>query len=138
LSRKIARESAFKILFAVDVGDNTIEEAAEIAVTRPVDQVQREFMLEEVKGVLANIKKIDSIIESYSVDWKVERIPAVDRNILRLAIYEMLFCEDIPVSVSINEAVEMAKKYGEQQSYKFINGILGTVAKERGKSINKF
>jgi N utilization substance protein B len=136
LSRKIARENAFKILFAVDLGDNTIEEAAEIAVTRPVDQVQREFMFEEVKGVLANIKMIDSIIESYSVDWKVERIPAVDRNILRLAIYEMLFCEDIPVSVSINEAVEMAKKYGEQQSYKFINGILGTVAKERGKSVN--
>ncbi|WP_422443894.1 transcription antitermination factor NusB [Thermoanaerobacterium sp. DL9XJH110] len=136
MSRKIARENAFKILFAVDLGDNTIEEAAEIAVTRPVDQVQREFMFEEVKGVLANIKMIDSIIESYSVDWKVERIPAVDRNILRLAIYEMLFCEDIPVSVSINEAVEMAKKYGEQQSYKFINGILGTVAKERGKSVN--
>lgn len=130
MSRKIAREMAFKMLYAVDEGKNSLEEAAEIAISRPLMQEHRDFIFREVKGTLYNLKDIDNIIQEYSSDWNIDRIASTDRNILRLALYEMLYCDDIPVSVSINEAVEMAKKYCEEQSYKYINGLLGTVAKE--------
>lgn len=130
MSRKIAREMAFKMLYAVDEGKNSLEEAAEIAISRSLMQEHRDFIFREVKGTLYNLKDIDNIIQEYSSDWNIDRIASTDRNILRLALYEMLYCDDIPVSVSINEAVEMAKKYCEEQSYKYINGLLGTVAKE--------
>lgn len=131
MSRTIARDRAFKILFAIDIGENTFEEAANLAITSLIDENQREFIQKEVKGVLANIKKINAIINEHSLDWTVGRMAGTDRNILRLAVYEMLFDEDIPISVSINEAVELSKKYCDEQSYKFINGLLGSIAKEK-------
>lgn len=131
MSRTIARDRAFKILFAIDIGENTFEEAANLAITSLIDENQREFIQKEVKGVLANIEKINAIINEHSSDWTVGRMAGTDRNILRLAVYEMLFDEDIPISVSINEAVELSKKYCDEQSYKFINGLLGSIAKEK-------
>jgi N utilization substance protein B len=130
LSRKIARERAFKMLFAIDIGENTIEEASEIVINFLKDENQKLFILSEVRGVLDNLSKIDELINKYSDDWTVNRMASTDRNILRLAVYEILNCQDIPVSVSINEAVEIAKKYGDEQSYKFINGLLGSIAKD--------
>ncbi|GAQ26125.1 MULTISPECIES: transcription antitermination factor NusB [Tepidanaerobacter] len=130
MSRKTAREQAFKILFAIDVGENTIEEAMEIAIPSLNDQGQKKFVLDEVNGVLNNLESIDEIINKYSGDWKVNRMASSDRNILRIAIYEILYRDDIPASVSINEAVEIAKKYSDEKSYKFINGLLGSVVRE--------
>jgi N utilization substance protein B len=130
LSRRIARELAFKILYAIHEGKNTIEEAAEIVLSKSIDEQHKDFIFKEVRGTLDHLEVIDKTIQKYSSAWDLERLASTDRNILRLAIYEMLFCEDIPVSVSINEAVDMAKKYCDEQSYKYINGILGTVAKE--------
>lgn len=130
MSRKIARERAFKMLFAIDIGENTIEEASEIVINFLKDENQKLFILSEVRGVLDNLSKIDELINKYSDDWTVNRMASTDRNILRLAVYEILNCQDIPVSVSINEAVEIAKKYGDEQSYKFINGLLGSIAKD--------
>lgn len=135
MSRKNAREWTFKMLFAIDLGGNTIEEAAEIVLARPMREEQKRFILEEINGILKNQDTIDGIISRYSTDWELQRLAVTDRNILRIAVYEMMFCDDIPVSVSINEAVEFAKKYGELHSYKFINGLLGSVARE--KHINK-
>lgn len=129
MSRKIARERAFKILFAIDVGDNTIEEASELVIDSQNDG-QKFFILKEVNGVLDNLSSIDKVINKYSEDWTVSRMASTDRNILRLAVYEILYCHDIPVSVSINEAIEFAKKYGDEKSYKFINGLLGSIAKD--------
>ena len=129
MSRKIARERAFKMLFAIDIGENTIEEASEIVICLLKNENQKVFILSEVMGVLENLSQIDKLINKYSDDWTVNRMASADRNILRLAVYEMLYCEDIPISVSINEAVEIAKKYGDGQSYKFINGLLGSIAK---------
>lgn len=130
MSRKIARERAFKMLFAVDIGENTVEEASEIVICFLKDENQKLFILSEVRGVLDNMPKIDELINKYSDDWTVNRMASTDRNILRLAVYEILYCQDIPVSVSINEAIEIAKKYGDEQSYKFINGLLGSIAKD--------
>jgi N utilization substance protein B len=130
LSRRTAREKAFKMLFAIDIGDNTIEEASEIVMYLMKNESHKLFILSVVRGVLENLSKIDELINKYSDDWSVNRMASTDRNILRLAIYEILYCQDIPVSVSINEAVEIAKKYGDEQSYKFINGLLGAIAKD--------
>ncbi|AEE91542.1 N utilization substance protein B homolog [Tepidanaerobacter acetatoxydans Re1] len=130
MSRKIAREQAFKILFAIDVGNNTVEEASEIVIEFLKDENQKSFILNEVRGVLKNLSNIDIIINKYSDDWSIDRMAATDRNILRLAVYELIYSQDIPISVSINEAVEIAKKYGDEHSYKFINGLLGSIAED--------
>ena len=82
-----------------------------------------------VQGVLKELSKIDPMVEHYAENWSMERMAYVDRNIMRLAAYEILFCDDIPVKVAINEAVELAKRYGEADSSKFVNGILDRIAK---------
>jgi len=130
LSRRTARELAFKMLYAIHEGGNTIEEAAEIVLSRPLNNEQQEFIFKEVRGTLENLDIIDKTIQKYSSAWELKRLASTDRNILRLAVYEILFCEDIPVSVSINEAVDMAKKYCDEKSFKYINGLLGSVTKE--------
>ncbi|SHM51447.1 NusB antitermination factor [Caldanaerovirga acetigignens] len=130
MSRKLARELSFKILFAIDAGGNTVEEAFKIAVDKPLNEDAKVFVLNEVNGVLERKEQIDDIIDDYSIDWRVERLNVSDRNILRIAIYEMFFCDDIPLSVSINEAVEIAKKYGDAKSPQFVNGVLGAVARD--------
>jgi len=87
-----------------------------------------EYCRELVTGVEATQSRIDGIIEDISQNWVLSRMPLVDRSILRLAVYEMLYRDDVPDSVSINEAVEMAKVYGGEDSSKFVNGILGRLA----------
>ncbi|KXG78160.1 hypothetical protein AN618_05520 [Fervidicola ferrireducens] len=138
MSRKLARELCFKILFAIDAGGNTIDEAFKIAVDKPLNEDAKVFILNEVNGVLERKEQIDDIIDDYSIDWRLERLNVADRNILRIAIYEMFFCDDIPLSVSINEAVEIAKKYGDAKSPKFVNGVLGAVARDMERLRPKF
>lgn len=75
--------------------------------------------------------ELDEMIASYSTNWKVNRMAAVDKNILRLAIYELIHCSDIPIKVTLNEAVEIAKRFGTAESGAFVNGILDNVAKEK-------
>jgi N utilization substance protein B len=83
-----------------------------------------------LNGVMANLAEIDGKLSEYAVDWTVERMPATDRNILRIAVYEMLFAEEkIVPGVAINEAVEIAKKYGSEDAPRFINGVLGKMVR---------
>ena len=91
-----------------------------------------EFAWKIIKGVIDNIEKIDQVIEKAAPEWPLERIPIVDRNVLRLGLYELLFSDkgEVPSKVAINEAVEVAKNYGGPNSGRFINGVLGTVFKE--------
>lgn len=130
MSRKIAREWAFKILYAIDIGKNTVEEAAEMVFSKSLSKENNDFIYDVVNGTLEHQTEIDTIIKEHSSGWDINRLPSTDRNILRLAIYEILYRKDIPISVSINEAVEMSKKYCDEQSYRFINGLLGNFAKE--------
>ena len=90
-------------------------------------QKVRPFFLQLVKGVLDAQPQIDTLIERYSKNWKVQRMACVDRNVLRVAIFEMLFCPDIPPKVSINEAIDVAKKFGTEESGAFINGIVDRI-----------
>ncbi|NQU99673.1 MAG: transcription antitermination factor NusB [Parcubacteria group bacterium] len=88
-----------------------------------------EFVKEEVEGVMKEIASIDKVIEEAAPDWPLDQIAMVDRNVLRLGVYELLFAEDIPPKVAINEAIELGKSFGGKSSGKFINGVLGGIYK---------
>ena len=85
------------------------------------------FFLKLVKGVIRSKNEIDSILERFSDNWKLNRMSCVDRNTMRIAVYELLYCHDIPYKVSINEAIDMGKKFGTKESGAFINGILDSI-----------
>ena len=88
------------------------------------------FFTRLVEGVRQNIHKIDSLIEEGSENWKISRISGVDRNVMRIAVYELMFCPDIPSKVSINEAIDIGKRFGADESGAFINGILDSIHKK--------
>jgi transcription antitermination protein NusB len=130
--RRKARHQALHILYQSEI---TCEPTGEILGTRAWSEEDGEpgpFCREILAGVEAHRPTIDETIEGISENWVLSRMPIVDRNILRIAAYEIVFAEDIPASVSINEAVEMAKVYGGEDSSKFVNGILGRLADEHG------
>ncbi|MHB8927172.1 MAG: transcription antitermination factor NusB [Bacillota bacterium] len=141
MSRRSTRELALKVLFQVDVG--RADPARALAYTARQQQLgvsdgaaAREltpddisFAGELVRGALDHLTEIDKTISDRAREWRLERMANIDRNVLRLALYEMTYRDDIPVSVSINEAVELAKKFGTEDSGRFVNGILGTVAR---------
>jgi len=136
-NRRIAREMALKILFQVDLVHCNVNEAS--SYTFQVEDIRQygdtdteaitSFCLELVKGVLPNLTEIDVLIEKHANNWTLERMANIDRNILRIAIYEIVFIDNIPKSVSINEAVELAKKYSTENSFGFVNGVLGKIEK---------
>ncbi len=128
--RRLSREMALKVLFQIDLVSTNIEEALKYTFEDGEfsDEV-KEFSLILVKGVMSNFSEIDKVIRNYTNNWSLERITNIDRNILRMAIYEILHLKNIPKSVSINEAVELAKKYGTKSSSSFVNGVLGKIDK---------
>ena len=133
MQRKIARENAFILLFEKAFkSDETAEEifikATEVRSLEYDDYVKRVFF-----GSCENAAVIDEMIEAHSVGWKKERISPVSKAIIRLAAYEMMFMEDIPARVSINEAIELSKKYDDEKSYSFVNGILNAISVELSK-----
>lgn len=95
-----------------------------------LDEADLAYIRETVDGVQANLVRIDELIEAHAVDWAIGRIARVDICILRVAIYEMLCRDDVPSAAAINEAVELAKRYGGEKSYAFINGVLGSVERK--------
>ena len=131
--RRIAREVALQSLFQIDFNRCEAEAAVEAALTEHDEEnapKAYDYALDLVQGVLANKEAIDARLSEYAIDWTVERMPATDRNILRVAAYEMLFAEkSVAAGVAINEAVEVAKAYGTEESPRFVNGVLGKLAK---------
>lgn len=90
---------------------------------------EKEFTVALINGTIASLKKIDKIISEYAPDWPIDQITVVDRNVLRVGIYELVFGKDVPPKVAINEAIELAKGYGGPSSGKFVNGVLGAIFK---------
>ena len=99
-----------------------------------ISEEGRMFASDLLEGTFRNKREIDDLIERHSLHWKLARMAVVDRNILRLAVYELLYLHDVPTSVVLNEAIEIAKKFGTEDSGAFINGILDKVAKEVRKA----
>jgi len=129
VSRKLAREMSVCFLFQVEFQKENIKEQVEDFLdSYGESNYDKDYFLEIINGVLNSLKEIDELIDSKTKeDWSIERIAKMDLPILRVAVYEMKHREDIPVGVSINEAVELAKKYGSDDSARFINGILGQI-----------
>jgi transcription antitermination protein NusB len=132
LSRRLSREVAFRALFQVDVGKcGRLLALRHSLAGFDLDPAEEQFVRELVEGVLEHQPELDELIRRHLVKWELHRIPAVDRNLLRLALYEILHRPDIPNAVAINEALELAKKYGSSgEAVGFINGVLDRVVGE--------
>jgi len=130
LERRKARRIALEILYQTEITGNSLEQV--LANRENIAQLPppSDFCFRIVEGVGKHKVEIDKMIETYADNWSVERMPILDRNIIRISLYEMLYEKDIPFSVSINEAVELAKAYGTEESSKFINGVLGKIASD--------
>ncbi len=126
LSRRLAREVAFKALFQVDIGKSRVEQALKYSFEGAgLGSGEKEFVKDLVSNTVARQTTLDQMITKYLVKWELKRLSAVDRNLLRLAMYEIFYRDDIPHAVSINEALELAKKYGSTaEAVGFINGVL--------------
>ena len=129
MTRKQAREEAFILIFEKEFNDYALEDILSLAEEER-DLKADEYIKNVFFGVFVNLEKIDEKISQNAVGWSIKRITKTALAILRLAIYEIKFYSEIPISVSINEAVELAKKYATKEDASFINGILSTVAKQ--------
>lgn len=148
--RRVAREMVLQSLFQIDFTQAAPEEALQVALEeqksgdfseevpeaeenrKPADVDKAEGYAREVlQGVIANLAEIDKKIGQYAVNWDLKRMPGIDRNLLRIAVYEMLYArEKQPVNIAVNEAVELAKLYGSDNSARFINGLLGKLMRD--------
>ncbi|OGL44633.1 MAG: transcription antitermination factor NusB [Candidatus Schekmanbacteria bacterium RBG_16_38_10] len=139
--RRIGREYALQFLFTIDFNkDNVTKDALDEKLSffwenlNPDSNSQsREFAEKLIKTTIENNKKIDTFLKEVSEHWKIDRMSAVDRNILRIGISEFLFFDDIDYDVTIDESIEIAKKFGTEKSPSFINGVLDKVKKELSK-----
>jgi N utilization substance protein B len=145
-TRRRAREFALQILYQLDVQDQLSDEQAlgmfwrnfaataeaEGAMAADLGEIQP-FAEKLVRGVREHLAELDAQIQGASKNWRLERMARVDRNLLRLALYELKHIEDVPAKVAINEAIEIAKRYGTNESSAFVNGILDRCREELGK-----
>lgn len=127
LSRFEQREQILQLVYEKTFHDEPIGEIFEMAELSR-DFTPTEFVSAEVRGIEENISDIDAKIAENCKNWSVNRVARVPMCIMRIAVYEMLYCDDIDIGVAINEAVELAKKYGAEDDRSYINGILGSVA----------
>ncbi len=131
MGRKLARESAMKLLFQMEINNDFSTESINVFFdNNEFTNDEKEYIMHTINQVNNYLETIDNKIEKYALGWKINRIPKVDLSILRIAIYEILFRKDIPVEVSINEAIDISKKYSTGESSKFINGLLGSVVRD--------
>ena len=127
-TRRVAREQALQALFYMDMHRDPVDDPVEkFCSCFSQDQPTEPFFHRLVDGVRENQSTIDGVIEQFSSNWKLSRMSCVDRNVLRIAVFELLFCSDIPHKVSINEAIDVGKRFGTEESGAFINGILDSI-----------
>jgi len=141
MKRRVAREIALQSLYQIGMTGvphdeaiaTSIEEAKtdnEAELSLAGGEVEPKYVHELVEGTLQGLATIDVLLEQYLTGWRMDRLSRVDREILRLAVYEMLYREDVPPKVVVNEAIDMAKHFGTEDSGKFVNGVLGKMIKE--------
>ena len=131
MGRSELREHIFKMIFGLEFSENEqINEQLELYLDQLVDVQEKDYdyMLEKAKRIAGKVAEIDQIINENTTGWKTSRMNKVDLSILRLAVYEMKWDEDVPVKVAINEAVELAKRFSGEEGPAFINGVLGKIA----------
>lgn len=126
MGRKQAREGTMKLLYQMEINEDFSEEAKNIYLENYIfDELEKEYIIDAMSKIKDNLETIDSSIKANLEGWNIKRVAKIDLAVLRIAIYEILYRKDIPVEVSINEAIEIVKKYSTEDSFKFINGVLG-------------
>ncbi|MBI4707019.1 MAG: transcription antitermination factor NusB [Candidatus Omnitrophica bacterium] len=135
--RTQAREFALQVLYQIDITSDPVQDALDNFwmghSDEEIEKDIKDFTGELVKGVIENIAGIDAKISQYATNWQLDRMAVVDRNVLRMSCFELVFREDIPPKVSINEAVDLAKKYSGIEAGKFVNAILDKIKLEKGR-----
>ena len=144
-NRRKAREASLQLLYEVDLAQKDYHLVLSEFLATPLrfldlsgessqslEEIKR-FTVQITEGVCHNVREIDQLVEGHSTHWKISRMSVVDRNILRMAVFELLYCPDIPASVTLNEAIEIAKRFGTDESGSFVNGVLDHIAKELKK-----
>jgi N utilization substance protein B len=126
MNRHTARKKAFQILFQLDINENKPDQAIHEFLE---DEVPDPFLTMIVNGVADNKSKLDALIAEHLENWSIQRIASVEKTILRIAVYEIIYADEIPVNVSINEAIELGHTFGDDKSGKFINGVLSKIKK---------
>ena len=133
-ARRKAREIALQILYQMEVNPVDPQKALEhLWENVAASKATKEFVQRIVTGVRGHGEEIDQLIAKYSEHWRLERMDWVDKSILRMGIFEILLCDDIPVKVAMNEAVDLGKKFGAEESGAFINGILDKISRTEAK-----
>ena len=127
MKRRVAREKALQALYQIDLSDIPVDEAIENVLE---GEKHNGFLQQLVEKTIENKEEIDQTISKYLEKWSIERVAKVDINILRIGVYELLFNDEVPKNVAINEAIEVAKVFGDEKASKFINGILSKVKAE--------
>ncbi len=130
MGRRASREAAMKLLYQLEIQKSDRSEQIDTALhDENLTDSDRKYIRGIIDGVSERVALLDRVIERYAMGWKINRLSKVDLSILRIGIYEILYREDIPFSVSVNEAVELAKKYSNEDAGAFVNGLLAKVTK---------
>ncbi|UCC12449.1 MAG: transcription antitermination factor NusB [candidate division WOR-3 bacterium] len=138
MGRRLARELAMKVLYRYEEGErDTVEVLANVLSAKHYQETDKEFCQQLVQVTVEHVDSIDNHIKHVIKNWPYDRISVIDKSILRIGTCELLFFDDIPAQVSINEAIEIGKRYGGADSGRFINGVLDAVRKEHESSDNK-
>ncbi|OIK10135.1 transcription antitermination factor NusB [Bacillus sp. MUM 13] len=124
MKRRLAREKALQAVYQIEISKSEIGDAMESVLDGSKTDKYFEAL---VKGTVENKEKIDEILSENLENWTIERLANIDRNLLRIAVYEMVYSDDVPVNVAMDEAIEIAKKFGDDQSGRFINAVLSKV-----------
>jgi N utilization substance protein B len=131
-ARSKARKRALDLIYASEMRNRSaLDELAELDETRQVN----EYTVQLVHGVTAHRARLDEVISSYAQDWTLSRMPAVDRNVLRLATYEVLYVDDVPDAVAVSEALNLVRELSTDESPAFVNGVLGNIVRDRGSLV---
>jgi len=135
--RTMAREFALQILYQMDITHDDyaacLDNFWKAHLNEDIEEEIKHFTGDLIQGIASNLEAIDQKIDQHATNWQIKRMAVIDRNILRLSSYELIFRDDIPAKVSINEAIELAKKYSGPESGKFVNGILDKIKLEKNK-----
>lgn len=133
--RREAREFALQMFFQRDLSKDSLAQVQQTYWSRQsnVDSKTKEFANYLTEMFDVDSELVDALIREHATNWKLERMPVVDKNILRMAIIELKYCKDVPARVTLNESIEVAKKYGSEDSSFFINGVLDKISKKFGK-----
>lgn len=130
--RHAAREKAFQVIYQMDLNETALDFALESVLEEAeLDVEAADFCRALAEGTLENRSAIDETLKQHTENWKLERMPSVDRNILRLAAYELLYCPEVPDKVAIDEAIELAKLYSDDKAPRFINSVLDKILKAK-------